>query len=93
MEIRIISIKHKCPARGRLLLLWLWCCNNSSGRGEAEPVSWDRANIHILPPLASTVHIHTADTQDWGAIIELFVQASKSHRNPWKSHFLPQKVP
>ena len=28
-----------------------------------------------------------------GAILKLFVQASKCHRNPWKSHFLPQKVP
>ena len=27
------------------------------------------------------------------AILKLFVQASKCHRNPWKSHFLPQKVP
>ena len=27
------------------------------------------------------------------AILELFVQASKCHRNPWKSHFLSQKVP
>ena len=27
------------------------------------------------------------------AILKLFVQAPKCHRNPWKSHFLPQKVP
>ena len=26
------------------------------------------------------------------AILKLFVQASKCHRNPWKSHFMPQKV-
>ena len=41
-----------------------------------------------------------ATTYDYGwkiktnfrAILKLFVQASKCHRNPWKSHFLPQKV-
>ena len=43
------------------------------------------ASCHHDPDLPSPGHF-------W-AILKLFVQASKCHRNPWKSHFLPQKVP
>ena len=40
-----------------------------------------------------TIYMASFAAKKLWAILKLFVQASKCHRNPRKSHFLPQKVP
>merc|ERR1719412_539306 len=49
-------------------------------------------SVTSSPPSGNHGHAMVMSWSCHGAILKLFVQASKCHRNPWKSHFLPQKV-
>ena len=54
----------------------------------SPPPQW----VKIIAPLETSTWLGRSWAGRVRAILKLFVQASKCHRNPWKSHFLPQKV-
>ena len=67
--------------------------NKITQKSELQHQSFNKPQKTSVTSVKQVPKISVKKVHDNRAILNLFVQVSKCHRNPWKSHFLPQKVP